>query len=399
MLLFRTRRTLKLSLMALAVYGVVTTGVLYTIRPVSEVNAADGVSAPLPVVETITVDYSPMRTWNTFSGRLKAVDEADIRPLVGGTIQQVLFEDGAWVEAGQTLFVIDPRPFEAELQHARASLASAASDAELAGIEFERADGLAVNNVISRSVRDNRENDLKVAQASLEAARAQVQSAELDMDYAHVKAPFSGRIGRAEVTVGNVVEAGPNAPLLASLVSSDRLYAEFDVDEGTYFRVTRSANNSANNSVNNSAGEGDETAASVIPVDIVLGGSDGEVYHGRLHAFDNQLDVQSGTIRARAIIENVDHSLIPGVFVSVRLGSASDEPTLLIPERAIGVSQDKRFVYVVNADNRVEYRELQLGRAVDSQRVVLGGLARGDRVIINGVQRVMSDMQVTVAAL
>ncbi|MDP1933029.1 MAG: efflux RND transporter periplasmic adaptor subunit [Gammaproteobacteria bacterium] len=391
MLLFRNRRTLKLSLMALAVYGVLATGVLYSIRPVSEVSAADVVGAPMPVVETITVEYTPLRTWNTFSGRLKAVDEADIRPLVGGTIQQVLFEDGALVEAGQTLFVIDPRPFEAALQHARATLASAQSDAALARVEFERADGLALNNVISRSVRDNRENDLNVALARLEAARAQVVSAELNLDYAHVKAPFAGRIGRAEVTAGNVIEAGPNAPLLASIVSIDRLYAEFAVDESTYFNVSRSADGIS--------GEGSGSDTSVIPVDIVLGGSDDDVYHGRLHAFDNQLDVHSGTIRARAIIENQDHSLIPGVFVSVRLGTAIDEPTLLIPERAIGVNQDKRFVYVVNADDRVEYRELHLGRVVDSQRVVLGGLARGDRVITNGVQRVMSDMQVIVAAL
>ncbi|OGT72461.1 MAG: hypothetical protein A3H44_10215 [Gammaproteobacteria bacterium RIFCSPLOWO2_02_FULL_57_10] len=396
MLLFRNRRTLKLSLMALAVYGVLATGVLYTIRPVSEVNAADAMSAPMPVVETITVEYSPLRTWNTFSGRLKAVDEADIRPLVGGTIQQVLFEDGAWVEAGQTLFVIDPRPFEAALQHARASLASAESDAALARVEFERADGLVGNNVISRSVRDTRENDLNVALARLEAARAEVASAELNLDYAHVKAPFAGRIGRAEVTVGNVIEAGPNAPLLASIVSTDRLYAEFDVDESTYFSVTRSV---ADQNVSGYSVEGEQIPASFIPVDIALGGDDGQVYHGRLHAFDNQLDVRSGTIRARAILENADGSLIPGIFVSVRLGTATDEPTLLIPERAIGVSQDKRFVYVVNADDRVEYRELQLGQAVDSQRVVLSGLERGDRVIINGVQRVMSDMQVTVAAL
>ncbi len=396
MLVFQNRRTLKLSLMALAFYGVLATGVLYNIRPVGEVSAADAMSAPIPVVEAITVEYSPLRTWNTFSGRLKAVDEADIRPLVGGTIQQVLFEDGAWVEAGQTLFVIDPRPFEATLQHAKASLASAESDVALARVEFERADGLAGNNVISRSVRDTRENDLNVALARLEAARAEVASAELNFDYAHVKAPFAGRIGRAEVTVGNVVEAGPNAPLLTSLVSTDRLYAEFDVDESTYFSVIKSV---TSQNVSADILEGEQVPASIIPVDIALGGDDGEIYHGRLHAFDNQLDVRSGTIRARAILENSDGSLIPGVFVSVRLGTASDEPALLIPERAIGVSQDKRFVYVVNASDRVEYRVIQLGQAVGSQRVVLEGLQPGDRVITNGVQRVMSDMQVMVASL
>lgn len=382
--------------LALAIVGTLATGGLYSLQSLQQANAADAPASTLTVVEAVTLDYTPLRSWSSFSGRLKAVEEAQIRPLVGGTLQQVMFEEGAQVQAGDTLFIIDPRPFEAALQHARASLAAAESQVTLARIEFERAEALVDNNVISRSLRDNRENDLNVALAQLDAARAEVATATLNLDYAHIKAPFAGRIGRAEVTAGNVIEAGANAPLLTSLVSTDRLYAEFDVDEATYFSIARSAAAQADGSATL---EGQPAPEAVIPVEVTLGGDDGELHRAQLHAFDNQLDVRSGTIRARAVLENPAGTLLPGAFVSVRIGTAHTAPALLVPERAIGVSQDKRFVYVVNADDRVEYREVQLGQAVDGQRVILAGVTRGERVITNGVQRVMSDMQVSVAAL
>jgi multidrug efflux system membrane fusion protein len=372
-------KKLKVSLTALAVGTLLATGITYmTHAAADETGVATATPAPLPIVQTMPVEEARLRTWNTFSGRLTAVDEAEIQPLVSGTIQQVLFEDGAYVEAGQQLFLIDPRPFAAELQAAQASLQSARSAVALAKIEFERAEALAGNNSISRSMRDTRENDLKTALAHEQSALAEVTAAELNLDYAHVKAPISGRIGRAEVTVGNVVETGANAPVLTTIVATDQLYAEFDVDETTYFSVLRSA------------GSGDYT----IPVEIILEADAASVHQAQLYAFDNQLDMASGTIRARAILDNTHGNLIPGVFASVRLGTANEEPTLLVPARAVGVSQDKRFVYVVNHDDRVEYREVSLGRAIDTRRVVTAGVSEGERVIVNGVQRVGSDMQV-----
>jgi multidrug efflux system membrane fusion protein len=378
------RRKIKVSLTALALGTILATGLTYVTHAApdepSEANAAT--PAALPVVQTMPVEEARLRTWNTFSGRLTAVDEAAIQPLVGGTIQQVLFEDGAYVEAGQELFLIDPRPFAAALQAAEANLQAARSEVALAKTEFERAEALASNNSISRSVRDTRENDLKTALAREQSALAQVTAAELNLDYAHVKAPISGRIGRAEVTVGNVVETGSSAPVLTTIVATDQLYAEFDVDETTYFSVLRSA------------GEASPSGNYAIPVEIVLDADAASVHQAQLYAFDNQLDIASGTIRARAILDNTHGNLIPGVFASVRLGTASEEPTLLVPARAVGVSQDKRFVYVVNNDDRVEYRQVSLGRAIDTRRVVTSGVSNGERVIVNGIQRVGSDMQV-----
>jgi multidrug efflux system membrane fusion protein len=377
-----TSKKLKVSLTALALGTMLATGLTYMTQAATETDAASAEAAALPIVQTMTVEEASLRTWNTFSGRLTAVDQAVIQPLVSGTIQQVLFEDGAYVEAGQELFLIDPRPFAAQLQAAQAGLQSARSAVALAKTEFERAEALASNNSVSRSVRDNRENDLKTALAREQSALAEVTAAELNLDYAHVKAPISGRIGRAEVTVGNVVETGSSAPVLTTIVATDQLYAEFDVDETTYFSVLRSAG---------AAGQSGDYA---IPVEIVLDADSASVHQGQLYAFDNQLDLASGTIRARAILDNTHGNLIPGVFASVRLGTANEEPTLLIPSRAVGVSQDKRFVYVVNNDDRVEYREVSLGRAIDSRRVVTNGVSQGERVIVNGIQRVGSDMQV-----
>lgn len=386
----RVLRTMQIGGFALVLLAVLMMWV--NSRSGATANASEAQAAPsLPVVETLTLEYSPMRYWSSFSGRLTAVDSAQLRPLVSGTVQQVLFSDGEQVEAGQTLFIIDPRPFEARLSQANALLHSAKSAEQLAGTEFERASALAGNKAISESIRDTRENDLSVAKSLVASAQAQVVEAELDLEYAYVRAPFSGRVGRAEVTVGNIVQAGPTAPVLTSLVSLEKLYAEFDVDEESYFRIVRSRN------TNNSEGERPLTA--IVPVEIAIEGQGGVVHRANLHAFDNQLNEDSGTIRARAIVQNLDSSLIPGVFVSVRIGTAQEMPTLLVPERAISVSQSKRFAYVVNADDKVEYREVTLGQTIDKQRVVLSGLNRGDRVIVNGLQRISNNMQVVVAAL
>lgn len=383
-------RKFKLSMMALVVWGVATAGFLYGTAPSNTASAEDAVPA-LTAVETVTAEFSALRQWRDFSGRLQAVDAAQIRPLVSGAVQRVLFEDGAQVEQGQILFVIDPRPFEARVQHARASLTSAESDLALAQVEFDRADALAGNQAVSKSIRDTRENALHIAKAVRESVRAQLAQAELDLEYAYVKAPISGRVGRAEVTVGNVVQAGPNAPLLTTVVNLERLYAEFDVDEDTYFRIMRG--------VRSGHSDGERSVSGGVPVEVAVGSGRQVMHRASLHAFDNQLDEHTGTIRARAIVENVDRTLIPGVFINVRIGTVDTKPTLLVPERAISVSQSKRFVYVVNTSDIVEYREVTLGESLESQRVILSGIERGDRVIVNGIQRVMSDMQVAVTQI
>jgi len=389
------RHPLKISLATLALFGGLAYLLLQVYQPLNQASAQEA-EMTAQVVETITLEYQPMRRWSQYSGRLMATAHADIRPLVAGTVQQVLFEDGEQVEEGQLLFVIDPRPYQAELQRARAELASAESAAALARIEFERADGLVSRDVVSRSIRDQRQNDLNTTLARLEAARAAVFTAELNLEYAHVRAPFAGRVGRAEVKPGNVVDAGANAPVLTRLVSTERLYAEFEVDEATYLSVMRSqriARQLAEASPESSA-NGD-----LVPVEIsiVSEGDRREIYSGELYAFDNQLDTRSGTIRARAVINNHDQTLLPGMFAEISLGTAITEPTLLVPEHAISPNQDKRFVYVVGDSGRTEYRELKLGPSINGKRIVLEGLKAGDKVITNGLHRLTNDMPVVVA--
>ncbi|MGV3590246.1 MAG: efflux RND transporter periplasmic adaptor subunit [Gammaproteobacteria bacterium] len=360
----RTRLALALTLAAVAAVYVVT----------GHVNADDPALAtapPAPQVEVATLQPVEIRAWNEFSGRLAPVDSAAVKPLVSGTIQQVLFEEGQWVEAGSPLFVIDPRPHEAALAAAEAQLATAQSRAQLAQDEFERAAQLHESKLLSQSLFDSAASTLRVAQAAVSEAESAVAQARLNVEYAHVSAPVSGRISRAELTVGNVVEAGPNAPVLTTIVADDRFYAEFNVSEPLYIELVRTAQDTQD-----------------MPVELTLA-NDGRRYHGHIHAFDNQLDTRSGTIRARALVANSDGALTAGMYATVRVGAAQTTEALLVPERAIGTNQSHKFVYVVGAGNVAQYRQITLGGQHAGQRIVLDGIEAGEQVVVNGLARVM----------
>ena len=326
-----------------------------------------------PSVDVVTVQPQPVRFWNEFSGRLRAVDHVEVRPRVSGTITHVLFEEGAIVKKGDLLFVIDRRPYEAEVASARAALQSAQSQAKLAKLELERTEGLVHEKAVSQSRYDVTKNDFQVAVSSINSAKARLRQAYLDLDYAHINAPVSGRISRAEITVGNVIEAGANAPILTTIVSVDKLYAEFDVDEQTYLKTMR------------------QTSDEIMPVELALPGDSSTVYQGKLHSFDNRLDTTSGTIRARAIFDNTDGVLIPGMYANVRLGSPTVQPTILLNHRAVRTDQDKKYVYVVTPENKVAYREVNLGLSLNGHRVVHSGLEVGEQVLVNSLQRVRPD--------
>ena len=330
---------------ALSVVLVAGSGGFYYTTQAHSADDAQREGVPqIPAVDVVTLEPRQLRVWTEFSGRLEAVDQVDVRPRVSGAIQAVLFKEGTIVKAGDPLYVIDPRPFEAEVDSAKAALASAKSRAQLAKTELDRAAGLVKKKNISRSAYDARLNDYRVALASIDAAKATLKKASLDLEYAHISAPVSGRISRAEITVGNVIEAGPNAPVLTTIVSNDEIYAEFDVDEQTYVKTIRRSN-----------------AGGPMPVELRLSEDDGVVYNGGIHSFDNRLNTSSGTIRARAIFENTDGVLVPGMYVSVRLGASAEINALLISERAIGTDQDKKFAYIVNNEGKIAYREVTLG--------------------------------------
>lgn len=310
-----------------------------------------------------------------FSGRINAVDYAEIRPQVSGRITEIRFHDGEHVSEGDVLLVIDPRPYQAAVDKAQADLQTAINNAKFAKAERERGNQLVKANWLSQETFDQRVNADEVAKAAVQSAQAALESAQINLDYAYVKAPISGRVSRAEITVGNLVGSPTAAPpVLTSIVSDNGVYADFEVDEQTYLNNVRNYGQS-------------HAEQQKIPVDVVVRDDADHVYHGHIYSFDNRINNSSGSIRARARFENADGGLIPGMFVSVRMGNGAIDDALLVPESAIGNDQSKRFVFVVGDDNKAEYRAVALGPQVDGNRVVLTGLKAGDRVILDHLQR------------
>jgi membrane fusion protein, multidrug efflux system len=336
---------------------------------------------PAIPVSVRTVHPDDVMIWSEFSGRMSAVDYAEIRPQVSGRITQVRFADGQTVKAGAVLFVIDPRPYQAAVAKSQANLVTARTNADFANTELERAANLVKAQAIAQRFYDERANGKRVADAAVLSAEAELKQAQINLDYAYVKAPISGRLSRVEITEGNIVEAGPNAPVLTSIVSNQGIYADFEVDEQTYVNSIRA----------NADSDAEERK---IPVELVLPGDGTQGYKGTIHSFDNRILTASGTIRARARFDNKDGRLIPGMFVSVRLASSAPSQALLVPERAIGNDQSKRFVFVVDPESKAVYREVSLGRVVDRQRIVVAGLKPGERVIVDGLQHVQPNATV-----
>jgi multidrug efflux system membrane fusion protein len=360
---------------------VVTTGTLVATMALKDTRAAAAPVAAAPEVLVKTLAPENVRVWANFSGRLNAVDEALVRPEVGGKIVEVRVRDGQTVKAGDVMFVIDPRPYEAAVARARAELASARARAEFAAAERERAKGLIDAEAIPLSLHDQRTNEDRMARAAVLAAEAALRQAEINLDYAYVKAPIAGRISRAEVTLGNLVQPGANAPVLTRIVSNDGIYADFDVDEQAYVQSIRRHAET-------------QSKEQHIPVEMRVQGDTERIYQGVIYTFDNKIDTRSGTIRARAKFENRDGALVPGMFVSIGLAGSGDTSVLVVPDVAVGSDQSKKFVYVVGQDNKVAYREVALGAGLDGRHVVASGLKPGERVIARGLQFVKPEAMV-----
>ena len=328
---------------------------------------------PPPPITMATVLEKDVTEWSEFSGRIEAIDAVEVKPKVSGTIDKVHFKDGVMVKKGDVLFTIDPRPYKAEYDRLMGALSAAESSLTNAKQEIARAKNLMATKAISKREYDERASALRIAEGNMKAARGGVDSAKLNLEYTDVVAPISGKVSRAEITAGNTVNAGSGAPVLTRIVSLSPIYISFEVDEQTFLSHIQTYSSDA---------------LKQIPVQIGLANQKDTPMPATIHSFDNQLNVTSGTIRVRAVNENVDGRLVPGLFARVRIGTPQAEKHLLISDRAIGTDQSKKYVFVINDKNLAEYREVTLGSVVDGLRVVRTGLNAGEKVIISGLMRV-----------
>ncbi|MGL4410164.1 MAG: efflux RND transporter periplasmic adaptor subunit [Zoogloea sp.] len=360
-------RTLTLYL-ALASIVVITAGAWGLSRS-PEAHADTSAAAQATPVDVAPVVSRNIIDWQYFSGRMEAVDRVEIRPQVSGILTAVHFKDGALVKKGEPLFTIDPRPYAAEVARAQAQVSAAEARASYTAAELARSERLLGDNAIAKRDFEEKQNAARDGAAGLQAAQAALRVAQLNLEYTRIVAPISGRMSRAEITVGNLVSAN-GGPALSSMVSSDRIYASFDVDEQTFLRYVSPARNTP------------------LPVGLGLANEEGYARAGQIHSVDNRLDSTSGTIRVRALFDNSDGRLIPGLYARIRLGGGQERPALLVNEKAVGTDQDKRFVLVVGPDNKTEYREVHTGATQQGLVIIEQGLKAGERIVVNGLQRV-----------
>ena len=340
-------------------------------------EAASASPPPPPEVEVAEVTAQPVVLSESFTGRVEAAETVELRSRVSGYIQEVAFEEGELVEQGDLLFLIDPRPYQARVNAAQADLAQARSQQAQAGSEAERARVLLGRQAISQEVHDQRQSALSNARAMVDAAEAALQTAELDLEYTRITAPVSGRVGRAMVTRGNLASADQS--LLTTLVSIDPIHVYFEADEQAAFASQTLLTGEASNNLN-----------------IELGGDPQRQYKGTLDFIDNRLNPNTGTLQFRAVLDNPDGRIRPGEFARVEMPVARLDQALLVDGKAVLTDQDRRYVYVVDENNLAQRRQVDTGRRVDERTVISEGLAAGDRVIVNGVQKVfMPGMEVS----
>src|ERR1035437_5265985 len=334
-------------------------------------------AAPLPPPK-VTVSPPQLATvtnWDEYPGHLDAVEMVEIRPRVAGYIDSIHFHEGTEVKAGDLLFVIDPRPYQAELEHAQAQRQQAETHVEWTRNDLKRAEGLRGTKAISAEEYDARSKAVMEAEAAVVAAKANETTARINLDYTQIKAPISGKIGRRLVTAGNFVQLqgnGGSATVLATIVSVNPIYCYFDVEESAFLKYRRSV-------------MGAETNSGSPACELALVNEAGFAHRGRLDFFDNQLNPHTGTIRLRAVFDNDDRALVPGMFANARVMAGPPEQTLVVPDVAVGSDQGYKYVYVVNADGVVRKQDITIGRAHGALRAVVKGLTAEDRVIVNGL--------------
>lgn len=320
-------------------------------------------AVPASVAEVISRNLTQ---WRDFSGRLEAVDRAEVRSRVTGTIDKIYFKDGAFVKKGAPLFLIDPRPYQAAVAQAEGQLASAEAEAATARIEADRATKLMRANAIARTIFDERSARAKTAAGAVRTAKGALDAARLNLHYTLITSPISGKASRAEITVGNLVNS---EPVLTTIVTQSPLYVSFEADEQTYLSFIR-----------NNAGRD-------FPVEMGLSNETETPHKGKIDSFDNQLDPQAGTIRVRAIFDNSDGQLVPGLYARVRVGAPDMQTSVLVNEKAINTDQSSKYVLAIDKDGKAAYTPVTLGGSEGGMRVVTSGLKPGDKIVVNGLSR------------
>jgi RND family efflux transporter MFP subunit len=343
-------------------------------------------SAPPPQVSVAQVLEKRVKDWDEFTGRLQAVESVEIRPRVSGYIDKIAFTEGSQVKSGDLLFVIDPRPYQAEYDRSAADVKRYKTALELARIELVRVQRLKDSGAVSEEELDERKSTVAQAEANVAGSEASLETASLNLSFTRVTSPIAGRVSRAEVTRGNLVTGGSNGgTLLSSVVSMDPMYLYFDADEQSYLRYAQMAR----------SGERPSSRENQNPVQVGLANEEGFPHTGSVDFVDNQLNPQTGTIRARAVLQNKDGQFTPGLFARVQLVGSGEYSAILIEDRAVNTDQSQKYVLLLGANNQIEYRKVKLGRIIDGLRIVREGLKPGDVIVVNGAQRVHPGVTVT----
>ncbi|MDO2448716.1 MULTISPECIES: efflux RND transporter periplasmic adaptor subunit [Enterobacter] len=341
-------------------------------------SVAQNAAPPAPAVSAADVVVKSISQWDSFNGRIEAVESVQLRPRVSGYIDKVNYTDGQEVKKGEVLFTIDDRTYRAALEQAQANLARAKTQASLAQSEANRTDKLINTHLVSREEWEQRRSAAVQAQADIRAAQAAVDAAQLNLDFTKVTAPIDGRASRALITSGNLVTAGDTASVLTTLVSQKTVYVYFDVDESTYLHYQNLAR----------SGQGASSNHTALPVEIGLTGEEGYPHLGKVDFLDNQLTPSTGTIRMRALLDNSQRQFTPGLFARVRLPGSAEFKATLIDDKAVLTDQDRKYVYIVDKEGKAQRRDITPGRLADGLRIVRQGLNPGDKVIVEGLQKV-----------
>lgn len=335
-------------------------------------------SMPPPSVSVAQVALQEVRLWDDYNGRINAVETVKLRPRVSGYIERVAYTEGSQVHKGDVLFVIDARSYRTVLAQAQAQLARARARASQSASEAKRAQMLVAQRAVSTEMYEQRRTAAAVAQTDAQAAQAAVNAALLDVEWTQVRAPISGLAGRAEVTAGNLVSADDAGSVLTTLVSQEKVYVYFNADESAFLRYAQMARN----------GRRGSDLDGKLPVQVGLSDEDGFPHRGTVDFLDNQIDSNTGTIRMRAVLDNKDGALTPGLFARVRLLGSGQFDALLINDKAVLTDQDRKYVWVVDENGKAQRHDVKLGRKANGLRIVESGLAPGDKVIIDGVDKV-----------